>query len=134
MGAGFKSKAGRLEICLCDHRKTSDSRLYTHDTEILIIVNDLVDLTRCILKIQEGITKVEATLNVQYDTLSTKLERARNSMFTRLDSFVTAQVQVDARLIDLKLGMAAKDIQQLRLNPTPDPLLLSFPRPSPPPL
>lgn len=58
VAAECRSDVRRLETRLFDIRKTIETRLYTQDVEISVHSDDLVDLIRPDVKIEDGLSQV----------------------------------------------------------------------------
>lgn len=79
----------------------TNNRFTTPDREIVSLPDGLVDLTRRVVKLEDGLCEIQITLDAQTETL-TKLGRVQDSILIPLECFATVHAQVADRVTRLE--------------------------------
>lgn len=97
VAAELQYEVDRLETRFPDIHNTTYTRITTQNRKIWSFSDDLVALTRRVVKMGYRLAQVQAALAAQSETLTT-ICYIQTSITARLDGLSTAQVQVNDRV------------------------------------
>lgn len=117
VAAELESEVSRLDIRLVDRRRSTTNRFITQNHEIGFLSDNLVALTHRVVRLEDGLSQVQTTLDAQSKALTT-LGRIQTSINPLLDGFPTALVQAADRLTQLEAA-PVQPVPQHPMNPVP---------------